>query len=148
MLVTSNKALVDQLAAIVAAVLDTSVPAHTVVKLAQGAFTPSPGSDPSTFTEADYTGYASKTISAWTPPSLRNDGSAEVVSTTVLDFSPSGTITVTNIITGYWLVGGNGDYLGGEVLPFPVPLAVATDSLKIVPVWQVAPSTWGANLLP
>jgi len=146
MFVTSQQALIDQINAVKAAVLDATGPVHATVKLAQGAFVPTPTSDPTTFTEADFTGYASKTVAAYTPASLEPNGASQILSSAVLDWNPTGT-TTTNLVTGYWILGGSGDYLGGESFPTPVPMQSPTDVLNLVVVWQVAKSSWSGQLL-
>lgn len=147
MFVTSNVALVDQLAATVATVLDHTGPVHASVKLATGAFSPTPTSDPATFTEATFDGYAAKSVASWVSPYLLPGPLAETISAAVLSWSPTGT-TTPNTITGYWIVGGNGDYLGGEAFNQPVLLNGPTTALNLVPTWQVPRSTFSATLIP
>jgi hypothetical protein len=116
------------------------------VHLAKGPFNPTLLSDPTTFTEADYTGYVSQTVPAWST-SVMAGGSAETISTTVLTFSPTG-ILVLNTVTGYWLVNASGEYLGGEVLNPAVPLSGPTSALDIVLKWQENSSDWSGVVIP
>jgi hypothetical protein len=146
MFVTSQVALIDQLDAVKGAVLDAAGPIHSTVKLAQGAFAPVPTSDPTTFTEATFDGYAAKTITAWTSAYLVPGPSSEILSAAVLSWSPTGT-TTPNTITGYWIVGGNGHYLGGESFAQPVILNGPLTALNLAAVWQVSRSTFSAQPL-
>lgn len=147
MFIPSNAAKLDILAAAIASVLNATGPVHSTVKLAKGAFAPSPTSDPTTFTEADFDGYASKTVAAWSAAYLVPNGSAETIAGSVLTWIPTGS-TTSNVVTGYWIIGGNGDYLGGEAFATPVPMDGPTTALSLVPEWQVAPGAWSGNLLP
>lgn len=147
MFVSSLTSLIAQLAAVKAAVLDTSVPAHTVCHLAQGAFSPTPASDPTTFTEATYTGYADQMITAWTPAYLVNNLVAEITAASILFFQPTGT-ALTNLVTGYWLVGANGDYIGGEAFSTPIPMGSPSNALSLIPKWQIPLANWSGELVP
>lgn len=144
--VSSNKALQDILAATIAGILDFTGPVHASVKLAKGTFGPAPDSDPATFTECDFDGYASKTVSAWSTPAMLATGNAETVASTVLHWAPTGT-TTPNSVTGYWIEGGNGDYLGGEAFAQPVNLTGPTTALNLVPVFQQAAAAFSATVI-
>ena len=139
--VLSTKYLLDALAAIKSQVLDTAVPAHCHIHLAKPPFTPNPTSDPASFTEADYTGYAAVTITAWDNPALTPADLAEIVGTTVAQFRPTGT-TVTNSIAGFWVLDAAGDFVFAQVFSTPVALTGPNTVLSIVPRWQQAPSAW------
>jgi hypothetical protein len=147
MLVSSQISLLDILTAFIANGLDAAGPTHTMVKLAKAPFSPTPTSDPTTFTEADFDGYAAKTVAAWAAPYLNGDGAAETIGTSVLTWSPTGSVT-PNLIYGYWLMLGNGDYGGGEAFGTPVSLNGPTTALSMVPLWAVAPSRFGAVIVP
>lgn len=147
MFVSSNLSLEDILAATIASVLDATGPVHASVKLAQGPFAPLPDSDPTTFTEATFDGYAAKDVTAWASPYLVATGAAETISSTVLHWAPTGT-TTPNTLTGYWIVGGNGDYLGGEAFPVPIPMTGPTSALNLIPIWQQAAAQFGAVVVP
>lgn len=144
--VTSQLALVDQLEAVKDNVLDATGPVHATVKLAIAPFSPTPTSDPASFTEATFDGYASKTVAAWTPAAVQPGPLAEILSQSVLTWTPTGS-TTPNTIAGYWIVGGNGDYLGGESFGTPVVLNGPTTSLNMVTAWQMARATWSAQVL-
>jgi hypothetical protein len=144
--VSSQQGPLDVLAAAIANVLNTSVPAHTTIKLAQAPFAPAPTSDPTTFTEATFDGYASKTISAWEAPYL-SAGAAKTNGTAVESWIPTGT-TTPNTIAGYWLVAGNGDYLGGEVFATPINVVGPTTPVNLVPAYTVMPPVFTATVIP
>jgi hypothetical protein len=145
--VSSQQFLLDKLAAAIASILDATGPVHASVKLAVAPFAPSPTSDPATFTEADFDGYAAKTVATWSTPVMNTNGSAETVSGSVLTWNPTGS-TTSNLIVGYWVEGGNGDYLGGEILASPVPMNGPLSSLNLVPVVQEAPGSWSSVVIP
>ena len=147
MFITSKPGLINQLSAVVAGILELAGPLHTTVKLAQGTFNPTPDSVPGDFTEADFTGYAAKTVTSWTTPELDPGPAAKTLGGNLLHWAPSGT-TVTNICTGYWIEDANGDYLGGEQFPAPIPMANTTDAITLIPQWQVAAATWSGLLIP
>jgi hypothetical protein len=144
--ITSQLALLDQLDAIKSAVLDATGPVHATVKLAKGTFVPTPTVDPTTFTEADFDGYSSKTIAAYTSAAIIAGPKAEILASSLLSWTPTGT-TTPNTVTGYWIVGGNGDYLGGEAFATGIVLNGPTTTLNLVPVWQVSPATWSGQVL-
>jgi hypothetical protein len=144
--VASQLNQLDVLAAAIAAVLNTSVPAHTTIHLAQQPFTPTSTSDPTTFTEATFDGYADKTIAAWETQYL-NGNTAVTNGTTVLSWVPTGT-TTSNTIAGYWLIGGNGDYLGGEAFAAPITVTGPTTPVNLVPRYAVVPPTFAATVIP
>ena|SRR5882672_3348333 len=147
MFITSQTSSLDGLAAIQAAMLDAISTVHLEIKLAQGSFSPSPTSVPGTdFTEATFDGYAALPVAAFDAAYLTADGSAETIPTTIAHFAPTGT-TTPNVIAGYWLVGSNGDYLGGEVFDTPVPLNSPTTALNLILKWQVSPATWSGVLV-
>lgn len=147
MFVSSDKAALDQLAAVLSLVLNTATPTHSTVHLAQGAFAPVRDSDPTTFTEATFGGYAAITMAAWETPYLLGGGQSESIPTTICHWSPTDTVT-PNTITGYWIMGANGDYLGGEAFGNGVPMLGPTNALNLVPTWQIPPSTFSAVLVP
>lgn len=142
----SQQAQLDVLNAAIAAVLNTSVPAHTMIKLAVAPFNPTPTSDPATFVEATFDGYAAKTISAWEAAYL-NGNAAVSNGTTVESWVPTGT-TTPNTVAGYWLVGGNGSYLGGEAFASPIAVTGPTTPVNIVPRYAVIPPVFSATLIP
>lgn len=145
MFIPSQAVLISALNAIKTAVFAAGA-GLVHVKLAKGAFNPQPNSDPTTFTEADYTGYVAQTVAAWSA-SVLSAGSAETLSSSVLTFSPTGT-AVTNVITGYWLENGPGEYLGGEVLLPAIPLAGPLSALDIVLKWQENSGEFAAVVIP
>jgi hypothetical protein len=141
----SNVGMLDILTKVIANVLDATGPAYTTVKLAKATFNPSPTLDPGTLVEADFTGYAAKAVNPWASPYL--DGpAAETLSTTVLHWSPTDAVT-PNTIYGYWLVAGDGTFLGAEKFATPVPLPDATAALNLVPVFQIPQLGFSAQVL-
>jgi hypothetical protein len=145
--VPSNQSMIDQLQAFIDNGLDAAGPVHATIKLAQGSFAPGPTSDPTTFTEADFDGYASKTVAAWEAAALAVDGTAETISSAVQSWAPTGT-TTPNTITGYWVIGGNGHYLGGEAFATPVVLNSPSTRLNLVPAWKTQRNQFSAVLIP
>ena len=147
MQVYSAAYLLDVMAAVKAAILSTATPAYTSVHLAVAPFAPNPNSDPSTFTEATFTGYAPISIDAWNNAELINGPIAQVLPTTMVSFVPSGT-TVTNVIAGYWLEAGDGTYILGETFSAPVPLTGPDTRLNLaIPVATIGAPT-SATVVP
>jgi hypothetical protein len=147
MFVPSQKFLLDMLAAAVASILNATGPVHASVKLATGTFGPQPGSDPASFTEATFTGYAAKVVTTWSTPYLVASGNGQTLSENVLTWTPTDSVVQENI-AGYWIVGGNGDYLGGEAFSQPIPLTGPTTSLNLIPLIQQAPGAYAGVLVP
>lgn len=145
MFIPSQAYLLAALDAIKASVF-VAGPGLVKVRLAKGSFNPTPTVDPTTFTEADYTGYALKTVTAWSP-SVMTTGSAETLGTSVLTYSPTGT-AITNVITGYWLENTAGDYLGGEALNPAVPLTGPTSALNLIVKFQENSGDWASVVVP
>lgn len=146
MFIASAAYVRDVLAAVIASVLNTSAPAHTTVKLAKAVMTLGANAEPTTFTEADFTGYASKSITGWTAPYQTTPSVAETVPTVTLQWSPTGT-GVTNTIYGYWLIAGDGTYVGGENFATPVPLTGPTTALNLVIPIQSPPCVQSAYVI-
>lgn len=144
--IPSNAVLLAALQAIIDTVLEVTGPTHTEVHLATGSFNPVPGSVPGDFTEADYTGYAAIDIAGWTDPELDPGPAAKTLGTTLVQFRPTGT-TVTNVCTGFWLVGGDGTYLGGQAFDSPIPMGATTDAITIIGQWMEGQGTWSMNVL-
>lgn len=144
--IVSNPALLAFLQAGIDTVLELATPAHTVFKLATGDFHPTPTSDPTTFTEADFTGYASKTVTGWTDPELDPGPAAKTLGTNLLQFRPTGT-TVSNLCTGFWCEGADGTYLGGQEFDAPVPMGNVTDAITIIAQWNLGAGAWEMTVL-
>ena len=141
----SNYALQQQLTHVKTSVLGIGGTGFTL-KLAKGAFAPNPDSDPTTFTECDFTGYAAETQTTMTGIS-QTGNSFESSSDTVLSFAPTGT-TVGNTCTGYWMEDSAGHLLGFETISPGVPMMGPLDALDIVPRWQAQPANWPNTILP
>lgn len=142
--VQSNVALTDVLAAIIGNVLNATGPVNTHVKLAVLPFNPTPTSDPTTFTEATFDGYAAKAITSWSTPYFDALGNAKTLSGVLASWTPTGS-TTANTIGGYWLVAGDGTYLGGEVFNTPVPMHGTGTTLAIVPEFGYTPAQISAQ---
>ncbi len=80
--------------------------------------------------EADYTGYAAKTIVAFSGPFDIPDVGASILSP-LENFSPTGT-AVANTIYGGWLQDAAGNLLFAFQLPTPTPLTSPTDVLSVI----------------
>lgn len=119
------------------------------IGLVTGTFNPSPTTALSDVVEGNYTGYARQQITAWGSPYISQDGNA-AVDGGPLQFQPSGTITVTNLISGWFLADAltAGNYLAGEIISPPAPLQQLTDSLTIVAkIEQPGASGMGSGLV-
>jgi hypothetical protein len=89
---------------------------------------------PTDFTEADFTGYNSVTLSTFAPVYWQSQGAAVQFASTVAVFQPAGTITVTNICYGYYVqcAGTPNFLLGAEQFASPIPMATVADQINIV----------------
>lgn len=83
-----------------------------------------------TAVEADYTGYAAKTLTAWTGPFNTSLGGSSILSP-LASFSPTGT-TISNTIYGGWIESAGGVLELIFTLSTPVGLGSATDVLSLV----------------
>jgi hypothetical protein len=143
--VSSQIALMDVLNAAIANVLTSSGSTHAEVHLAQAPFNPTATSDPTTFTEATFTGYAMKSVAAWEVAYLSGQ-SAKTNGTAVLSWTPTDSL-MPNSIGGYWIIGGNGDYLGGEAFPVPLNIIGPSTPVNLVPAYGVAPPNFSATVI-
>jgi hypothetical protein len=114
------------------------------VHLGQAPFAPTPTSTPSSFTEADYTGYAALTVDGFVGPYVGSLGYPEQIPVSVISFTPTGT-TVANSIGGYWIVDSLGNYVGGEAFSTPIELSGPTTTLSFTPIIQQVP--WATNVI-
>lgn len=119
-----------------------------VVHLAKAPLSPNPGSDPATFTEADYDGYAAQTIA---PPlgaafAKGTDGAQQYLNS-IMSWIPSGTTTV-NTIYGYWLVSRAGDYIGAEAFAAPQGPLAPTRPLHFAMCLAIGQPVMTAIVLP
>jgi hypothetical protein len=122
--------------------VETSMPAE--VHLAVAPFTPNPNSDPATFTEASYTGYAAVALGTWAALERLPTGS-QSVNGTVVHFAPTGT-AITNTVVGYWIVTHAGVLIGYDTFPAPIPMDNALCAIDIVLAWQQQLQQW-ANVI-
>lgn len=119
---------------------------HVVCKLAKTPFNPSRTSDPATFTEADFDGYAAQNVAAFSGTYLNKNGDAQTIGTTLLSFTPTGS-TTPNTIGGYWLVTSGGVYLGGEVFNPTVGLNGPLTTLDFTIEWATTVAQFGATIV-
>jgi len=81
-----------------------------------------------TAAEADYTGYALETVTAWFDPLLNPLGGASIESG-LLQFSIDAPYTVSNMIGGWWVEETGGELVCAGEFPTPRPLAGAGDGI-------------------
>ena len=141
----SNYALQQQLTHVKTSVLGIGGTGVTI-KLAKTGFAPNPDSDPTTFPEADYTGYAAVTATTMTGIS-QTGNSFESSADTVASFAPTGS-TVGNQIAGYWFEDSAGHLLGYEQISPAIPMTGPLDSIDLVFRWQAQPASWPNTILP
>lgn len=144
--VITNAFLLEVAAEIAANALNPIALTPTV-KLTKAPFTPTPGSNPATFVEADYTGYGSQPIAAWGPPHLDDQGQARVDSGTLMNFIPTGT-TISNTIYGYWIIDAAGNLVYAERFANAVVLSSPATPLSFVPGFAVRPWVLTTTVVP
>jgi hypothetical protein len=116
------------------------------VKLAQAPFAVNPNSDPTTFTEATYTGYAAATITAM-GGDQQTGNSWESTAGALAAFAPTGT-AVGNTIAGYWIEDNTGVLLGYDIFNPQIGMNTPADAINLAIRWQVQPANWPNTLLP
>lgn len=128
---TQSQAWLAELAANAITALLGATPAAPTVKLAKAPFVPGPLLDPATITEADFTGYAAKTITAW--GTVHSDGNGQQIfdPTTPLNWTPTGS-TTANTIYGYILLDSHGVLLQSGLLPTPKILNGTATTLTLL----------------
>lgn len=101
------------------------------LKLFKNDFTPTPATVIGDFIEADFSGYAAKTIAAFGAVHTNPDGSAEVASP-LEQFDHSGG-AVSNLVYGWWFETAAGVLIMSErFASAPIPMAVVGDSILLV----------------
>jgi hypothetical protein len=134
-------ALVETLSTIYA----TATP--PVIHLAAAIFAPGPNLDPTTLTEATFTGYAALPITTFGVPHLLANGTIVAEATSAVNWTPTGTV-ITNTIYGWWMVDHTGKLLGSGLLPTPVLMDSLTSFLMLVPAIGIGPWLYTTPLLP
>lgn len=102
------------------------------VRLFQNDIAPTKATVVGDLTEATFTGYAAITTLAFADAVYDDDNDGLLVATETMTFTSTGS-AITNTCYGYYLVDGNGNYLGAERFPVPQDFAVAGDSISFVP---------------
>lgn len=116
------------------------------IKLVKAPTTFTRDSDSSTFTEADYNGYAPG--SETTLQTAHMDSRLQwLMLVPQQNFVPSDSL-VPNTIYGYWIETDTGGYLGGEAFATPVVLDGPTKVLSFVPGFAMASFQFTAVVLP
>jgi hypothetical protein len=135
--------------ALINSILSTSMPAHSHVKLVAAPFTPTPTSDPTTFTEATFAGYAPIDILTY---GVRHGDSANqwftFGETPPLSFVPSGTLSPTQTIYGYFVEDPGGNMVCAEVLSTPFVMRNTGTVLQLLIPFGVGPLKMSATVLP
>lgn len=124
-----------------------ATPAAPKVKLVKAAFAPSPTLDPASVTVADFDGYADKTVTSWGTVHLDGTNQATFISTSALDWTPTGDLT-PNTIYGYLLFDSNNVLVQSELLPAPVLLQGTLTTLQLVIQLAIAPWKAAVTVLP
>jgi hypothetical protein len=86
----------------------------------------------STYTEADFSGYAAAVIGAWTPEQTETDGSLTVVGETITTFSQTAS-TISNTVYGWWLSDTALTFVYASAnFDAPIPFALAGTSVNLL----------------
>jgi hypothetical protein len=124
-----------------------ATPAAPLVKLVAAPFTPSPTLDPTTLTYATFDGYANKSVTSWGTVHIDGSNQATWISTSALDWTPTGS-TTTNTIYGYVLLDSNGVLVQSETFATPVLMHGVLTTLQLVIQLAIGPWQATAVLLP
>jgi hypothetical protein len=107
----------------------------TTIRLFSNVVTPTPTSQLSDFTEADFTGYGAVTISSWTDSFWASQGAAFQMPGVTVVFAPASPYTVGQVIYGYFVQNtpssGPATLVGAEVFPSPVSMSQAGDQIVL-----------------
>ena len=108
--------------------------ANSLIKLYQSSFTPNALTTLAELTaaEADYTGYAAKTITAWNAAFYSALGGA--IQMPLQQFQPTDPTTVANTIGGAWVETSGGVLV--SIIPFPAPVAMSTP-FSAIPISEI-----------
>lgn len=119
-----------------------------IVHLAQTPFTPTPSSDPSTYTEASYTGYTTQHVATWGPAHVDSAGNILCNGLTLPNFVPSGVLITPQTVGGYWIVDELGAYLGGEAFTAPITITGPTTPVTFTVGVPIRTGTFNTDILP
>jgi hypothetical protein len=111
-------------------------------------FTPVRGLTIASVTEANYGGYARKSLGNSTVTFTSSDGN-DYIEWPSQAFTPTGSAT-PNTIYGWFLIGGSDSVTvtAAEVLPGPVALTGTTTTLTIIPRMGQSPTiAWGSGVI-
>ena len=113
-----------------------TVLASSVLHLFQSSLTPTPSTPLADYTaaEADFTGYAAETMSAWNTPILA-PGTGYMIGSPLVQFEVGATPTTTNIIGGAYLVDAGGVLRMAIIFTEPIPMQLDGQGIPINLVW-------------
>jgi hypothetical protein len=113
-----------------------TVLASSVLHLFTDALNPDPSTPLADYTaaEADYTGYAAETLTAWHPPILA-PGTGYMIGSPLVQFEVGATPTTTNVIAGCYLVDAAGDLRMTVIFTSPVPMQLDGQGIPLNLVW-------------
>lgn len=132
----------------IANILNPSVPPGATLHLVKAPFVPTPTSDPITFTEADFTGYAHKTVTLFGTQHPDAAGNWFAYwETPVVEFVPTAVLSPNQSIYGYYVLGSGGEFVCAEVFPAPIVMRDPTTVLQLLVPFGVAAITKSATVL-
>lgn len=104
--------------------------ANSVVSLFQNTITPTVLTTKAELeaAEADYDGYAAKTVTAWGDPFLGSQGAA--IQMPIQQFQPTGS-TTPNLINGAWIETAGGVLVAIIVFPATVTMGSTSDAIPL-----------------
>jgi len=105
-----------------------------VIMLIKEPFTPASNLDPTALDEADFTGYAAETLTAWNTPILA-PGTGYMIGSPLVQFEVGAAPSVTNVINGCYLVDAAGDLRMVVIFTSPIPMQLDGQGLPINLVW-------------
>jgi len=113
-----------------------TVLASSVLHLFQDSLDPDPSTPLADYTaaEADFTGYAAETLTAWNTPILA-PGTGYMIGSPLVQFEVGAAPSVTNVINGCYLVDAAGDLRMVVIFTSPIPMQLDGQGLPINLVW-------------
>lgn len=113
-----------------------TVLASSVLHLFQDSLDPDPSTPLADYTaaEADFTGYAAETLTAWNTPILA-PGTGYMIGSPLVQFEVGAAPATTNVINGCYLVDAAGDLRMVVIFTSPIPMQLDGQGLPINLVW-------------
>jgi len=117
------------------------------VKLYSNNFTPIEKSIIADFTEADFTGYAAQTGTAFLAAILNGDGSVSSVMSSTVQFLQTD-VTISQLVYGYFVLDNAGNLVGGERFNAPINFNAIGVGVTLALAFSYGPAGLGMQNTP